>query len=120
MIGAGAAPNPVAAATLAGIELVAANPQWRDRLWANARRLKSGVRGLGFEVRDDHVPIVAITTGKAEAMKRAQQELMARGIAIQYTLYQGSGAEGVLRMTLFSTHTDDQIDRLIDELAKVV
>ena len=120
MIGAGAPPNPVAAATLAGIEMVTANPQWRERLWANARRLKSGIRGLGLEVEDDHVPIVAFAVGDAETMNRTQQELMARGIAIQYVLYQGSGPEGVLRMTVFSTHTDEHIDRLIDELGRVL
>ncbi len=45
---------------------------------------------------------------------------MERGIAIQYTHYPGAGADGVLRMVVFSTHTDEQISRLIEELGRVI
>lgn len=120
MIGASPPPSPVAAATLAGIERVAANPQWRNRLWANARRLREGIRGLGFEVESTHVPIAAFALGSAERMQQVHRELLERGIAIQYTHYSGAGADGVLRMVVFSTHTPEQIARLIEELGCLV
>jgi 7-keto-8-aminopelargonate synthetase-like enzyme len=120
MIAASAPPSPVAAATLAGIERVAANPQWRERIWANARRLKAGIRGLGFDVEPTDVPIAAFALDTAQRMRSVHRALMERGIAIQYTHYPGAGADGVLRMVVFSTHTEEQIDRLIEELGRVV
>ncbi len=120
MSGASAVPPPLAAATLAGIERVAANPQWRERLWANGRLLKKGIRSLGFEVEDSDVPIAAFRFGNSESMKQVHQELLGRGIAIQHTHYAGVGAEGVLRAVVFSTHTAEQIQRLIDELGRLV
>jgi hypothetical protein len=53
-------------------------------------------------------------------MQQIYRELLGRGIAIQYTHYTGSGEEGVLRMVVFSTHTHEQIDHLIDELGRVL
>lgn len=120
MIAASAPPNPVAAATLAGVRKVAANPQWRERIWANARRLKDGLRDLGIEVEPTDVPIAAFPLGSAERMQAVHRELMELGICIQYTHYPGAGADGVLRMVVFSTHTDEQIDRLIGELGSVI
>jgi len=118
--GASAVPPPLAAATLAGIKLVKNNPQWRERLWANARLLKQGISGLGFEVEDNDMPIAAFALGNSESMARIQRELLEGGIAIQHTRYPGVGDEGVLRMVVFSTHTKDQIQRLIDELGRLV
>jgi len=120
MGGASAVPPPLAAATLAGIELVAANPQWRQRLWDNARLLKQGIKSLGFKVEDSDVPIAAFALGDSESMAHVQRELLERGIAIQHAHYPGVGDEGVLRIVVFSTHTSDQIQHLINELRRLV
>jgi len=117
---ASAPPSPVAAATLEGLELVAANPQWRQQLWDNARLLKDGLRRLGFDVDRTEVPIAAFTLENAARMQQVHSQLFERDIAIQYSHYPGAGAEGVLRAVVFSTHTPDQIERLIDELGQVV
>ncbi len=106
MIAASAPPSPVAAATLAGVEQVRSHLEFRERIWANARQLKQGIRGLGFEVEDTDVPIAAFALEGAKEMQRVHQEPMERGIAIQYTRYSGAGADGVLRTVVFSTHTE--------------
>jgi 8-amino-7-oxononanoate synthase len=120
MCGASAVPPPLAAATLSGIELLAANPQWRTRLWANGRLLKKGIMSLGLEVEDSDVPIAAFKLGNSESMKYVHRELLNRGIAIQHTNYAGVDKGGVLRIVVFSTHTSDQIQHLIDELGQLV
>jgi 7-keto-8-aminopelargonate synthetase-like enzyme len=120
MAGASAVPPPLAAATLAGIKRVAANPQWRERLWANGRLLKKGIRSLGFDVEDSDVPIAAFKFGNLESMKKVHCDLLGRGIAIQHSHYAGVGVDGVLRAVVFSTHTPAQIQRLLDELGQLV
>jgi hypothetical protein len=53
-------------------------------------------------------------------MDRIRQELFNRGIAIQRTNYPGGGTFSVLRVVVFSTHAPEQINRLLDELKKIV
>jgi 7-keto-8-aminopelargonate synthetase-like enzyme len=53
-------------------------------------------------------------------MRGIQKELMRRGIAVAYLKYVGAPAAGVLRLTVFSTHTASQIRRLLEELAKIL
>jgi 8-amino-7-oxononanoate synthase len=119
--GTSAPPAPVAAATAKALELIAADPTMRTRLWANARRLKDGLRGLGFNLDDSPVPIACLVLGNAENMHRIQRELMRRGIAIAYmAAYSGLGPAGALRIAVFATHTPAMIDRLLDELRRIV
>lgn len=119
--GASPPPAPIAAATARAIELVMAEPERRARLWSNARRLKDGLRGVGFDVEQTPVPIVCLVVGTAENMRRIQRELMARGIAIAYmAAYSGLGPEGGLRIATFATHTEAMIERLLDELRRLV
>ncbi|MCD4726363.1 MAG: pyridoxal phosphate-dependent aminotransferase family protein, partial [Pirellulales bacterium] len=80
--GASAPVAPAAAATAKAIELLMADPDRRARLRSNVRKFKDGLRGLGLEVDDSPVPILCLTLGDADNMRRIQSELMQRGIAV--------------------------------------
>jgi len=53
------------------------------------------------------------------AMDRVCVQLLERGICIQRAHHVGAGVEGVLRVVAFSTHTAEQINRLLEESGKV-
>ena len=115
--GATAPPAPVTAASARAIELIQADPDLRARLWSNVRRLKDGLRAMGFDVDDTPVPIICLVVGDAENMRRIQRELMHRGIAVAYmAAYSGLGAAGGLRIAVFATHTEEMIRHFLDEL----
>ncbi|MFH1924747.1 MAG: pyridoxal phosphate-dependent aminotransferase family protein [Planctomycetota bacterium] len=119
--GASAPPVPAAAASARALELVITQPEMRTRLWANVRTLKSGLGQMGLDVDDTPVPIISLTLGTADAMRRIQRELAQRGIMIAYLpTYSGLGPEGALRLAVFSTHTGGMITRLLDELRQLV
>ncbi len=120
MSGATMVPSAAAAAAVKGMDLLLAHPEWRTKLWDNAKRLKNGIRAMGFAVNNTNVPVVSIALKKAEDMERVHEELTKRGIIIQLSHYVGAGAAGVLRMVAFSTHTNEQIDRLLGELKSLV
>jgi glycine C-acetyltransferase/8-amino-7-oxononanoate synthase len=120
MDGATMPPSAAAGAAVKGIELLAAHPEWRAKLWANAKRIKAGVKALGFHVDDTAVPVVSFALGKAEDMERVHEELLNRGIVIQWSHYVGAGPAGVLRAVVFSTHTNEQIDRLLSNLKALI
>ena len=96
------------------------HPELRTRLLDNGRRLKEGLRRIGFPVGDISFPVAAWKLKTAQEMDRVHQRLMDRAICIQRTHYVGAGTEGVLRAVVFSTHTFGQIDRLLAELKSLV
>jgi len=108
--------NAAIGAGLKGLELVRDHPEMRQELRRKARILKAGLRSLNIPVEDNELPMVAFTWGRAAQMEEIQHKLYKDGIFIQYTRYQGSGPEGVLRIVVFSNHSEDQIHRLISSL----
>lgn len=120
MAGATMPPSAAAAASVKGMQLLMAHPEWRTRLWAHAKRLKDGVRAMGFTVNDTVVPVVSFPLKSGADMQRVHAELTNRGIVIQLSHYVGAGPDGVLRMVAFATHTDEQIDRLLTTLKALV
>ncbi len=119
-LGSTPAPTALAAASARGIEIVSAHPEMRLRLWENAALAKAGLRKIGVETDDTPVPIAAWSLRSATAMKRVQRELFNRGIAIALMKYPGTPPQGVLRITIFSTHTAGQIEELTDALGRAL
>lgn len=115
--GATPPPPPIAAATAEGLRIVRCEPELRERLHANTRRLKVGLRNLGFDVGDGPAPIASICLDSADRMRCLQQELARRGILIAYfSQYSGLPPQGALRIAVFANHTDAMIGRLVDEI----
>ena len=116
MNGATQPTSAAAAASITGMDILMKRPELRRRLLENGRRLKAGLRSLGFPTEDTPFPVAAWKLASGAEMDRVHQALLDRGICIQRMSYVGTGAEGVLRAVVFSTHSDTQIDRLIAEL----
>jgi len=113
-----AAPPALAAGTLEALRIAQAEPWRRDQLRANARAIRDGLRGLGFEPPgepDGH--IVPIILGEAAATARAGAALRERGLLVGAvrppTVPLGSSR---LRITASTAHTPEQIARLLDAL----
>ncbi len=110
--------NAAIAASMKGLELVHKEPFLRQKLWENAYLLKAGLEPLKIASDDNQIPIVAFKLESSSQMIHLHQDLLEEGIFIQYAKYHGAGSEGVLRIVVSSTHTSDQIDRLIRSLKK--
>jgi 8-amino-7-oxononanoate synthase len=90
-------------------------------LHANARRLRAGLRSLGLTVDDAPTPIICLLLDDARQMQHLQKELMRAGIVIAYfASYSGVGPAGALRIAVFATHTSEMIDRLIDQVRRLL
>jgi glycine C-acetyltransferase/8-amino-7-oxononanoate synthase len=97
-----------------GLSIVARHPELIARLQANAHTLRQGLRALGLSVNDSPAPIIALELGDSANMQRIQRALAAEGILIAYmAAYAGLGPEGILRIAVFSSHTDDMLKQLI-------
>lgn len=108
-------PSPAAAAAAAaGIALVRQGGRLR-RLTDNVAHMRSGLRGLGFDVADSPVPIVNIA-GKHD-LAALRETLSAADIMVRWVPpggYSDAPDHETLRIAVFSTHAPEQIDRLIE------
>lgn len=114
------APSSAIAASLMGMILLRNNIELKNKLWQNATYLKTQLKKIGIETNETHVPIAAWKMNSKSEMEKVQKALLKKNIIIQYINYVGSGNDGVLRIVVFSTHTFEQIDYLIDSLKSIL
>ncbi len=122
-IGASPAPIPAAAAAGMGLRLLSENPQMRHDLWDNVASLRKGIRGLGFDIEDTPIPIVNIRGRDSLNLEHVRDELAAQDMIVFHVAANGySDAPNIesLRIAVFSTHTKDQIQRLIGAIARAI
>jgi 8-amino-7-oxononanoate synthase len=112
-------PPAVMAMAIAAIDLVRREPQRRDALWKNCRRLITGLRALGFPAQSAS-PIMPVIIGDAGRCMRFSERLLERGVFAQGirppTVPSGTSR---LRITLMATHTAEQIDRALKTVKDV-
>ena len=118
--GASAPPSPIAAATAKSLAMLN-DPSLRLKLQENVQSLRLGLRRIGLEVADSPLPMVILTLGSSSNMRRLQKKLAESGILISYIPRNaGIGSQGALRIAVFSTHTTQMIQELIDALRSAV
>jgi 8-amino-7-oxononanoate synthase len=114
-------PPPVAAASLAALQVMHEEPQRVAELRANATRFLEGARAAGFDTGlSQGYAIVPVITGSSIAAARFSQGLLERGVNVQPILYPAVPERSArLRFFLSSEHSFEDIDAAIAALAEV-
>ena len=113
-----ATPPLLAAATLAALDVIAAEPQRRQQLQANIQQLREGLQAQGWQLVESHTAIQPIIVGDAARTLALSQRLADQGVlavAIRPpTVPQGTSR---LRVTLSAAHTGEHVGCLIEVMA---
>jgi 8-amino-7-oxononanoate synthase len=116
------ASNPPAsvAVTLAALDIIEHEPERREALWRNTRRMQNGLRGLGYDIGGSETPIVPVHVGEIDAMFVFWKQLFDAGVFTN-PVHPPAVPENScrLRISLMATHTDEQIDFVLDAFATV-
>jgi 8-amino-7-oxononanoate synthase len=116
---ASGSPSNVAGVS-AAVKVVRAHPELRDQLWANVRRLRHGLRELGYVIGETESPIVPILTGEEERTIALWQRLLHEGLYVNLIVPPGCPVDAcVLRASCSAAHTPEQIARALDILGRV-
>ena len=114
-----AMPPALAAATCASLDAVESGDERRAHLDALIQRFRAGAQDLGYELMSSRTPIQPIMIGNnwtALALSRALEDEGLLVTAIRPpTVPEG---EARLRVTLSAAHTEADVDRLLQALAK--
>jgi len=116
-----ALPPAMAAAAVAALDVIEAEPERRARLWHLRDRLHEGVRRIGFDTRDSRSPIIPLLVGDADLALSLSNDLLAQGVyapAIRPPTVP-VGASRV-RMSVTAGHSPAQIDQVLEALSMIV
>ena len=116
---ASGSPSNVAGVS-AAIKVVRAHPELRDQLWANVRRLRQGLRELGYVIGETESPIVPILTGDEARTIGLWQRLLHEGLYVNLIVPPGCPVdECVLRASCSAAHSPEHLTRALDILGRV-
>lgn len=116
-----ASPPPASVASvLKALEILQREPERRQRLWDNTRRMANGLRELAFNLGLSETPIIPVIVGDNMKVfifcKRLQEEGVFVNPVVAPAVQPGNQ---LIRISLMSTHTPDQIDFALEKLAMV-
>ena len=114
-----AQPPGVAAATLAALDILADEPERRERLARLIEGFRSEAMRLGLPLTASQTPIQPLVLGDSRRVMAWAERLAARGLHVGAirtpTVPRGQSR---LRITFSATHTDDDLERLLEGLAE--
>jgi 8-amino-7-oxononanoate synthase len=120
MIFTASLPPANTAGVLAALEVLKQEPERRERLWHNARRLQDGFRSLGFDIGPTVTPIVPVLIGPLETTFVFWRKLYDSGVFTNPVVPPAVPASQCrLRTSVMATHTDDQIDFALETFGKI-
>jgi len=113
-------PAAICAGLVEAFHVMREEPEHRERLWANARRMWKGLKELGLEVGDRPSPILTVGIGREEKQPLLAVELFRAGLKCGLARYPAvPHGHAILRLTMNARHTDEDIDRTLEVVADI-
>ncbi|MDG1957473.1 MAG: 8-amino-7-oxononanoate synthase [Candidatus Binatia bacterium] len=104
-------PPATVGSAAAALEIIRSEPEIRERLWRNARRLHAGLAERGCAMQPFESPILPVVIGSSADVLHVAQQSLAEGVFAP-AIRPPTVAEGTarLRVTPIATHTEAEMD----------
>lgn len=113
-------PPSAVATVLAAMDVMEAEPERRERLWAVTKKMIEGFHSLGFDTGPTETPIVPVMIGPMEEAFLFWKELFERGVYTNAVLPPAVPRNSCrLRTSYIATHTEDQLDFVLEQFSEV-
>jgi 8-amino-7-oxononanoate synthase len=110
----------VVGGVLKALEIMQAEPDRIDRLWKNTRKMHEGFKSIGFKIGSTQTPIVPILIGSEAKAFAFAQRLYEEGVFATPAIYPAVRyGEAIVRTSFMSSHTDEDLDKVLDIFAKI-
>jgi len=116
-----ASPPPASVASVsAALDIIENEPERREALWKNTKKMFKGFNELGFEVGPSQSPIIPIVVGESQnaflMAMMLQEEGVFANVAVSPAVPDG---RALIRTSYMATHADEQLDRVLEAFKKV-
>ncbi len=113
--------TPASVATVnACLTVLEEEPERRAKLWKNVRRMKRGLEELGLDVIDGGSPILSVVIGDEDMTLEFNKMLFEHGVFVNPVISPAvPPGMGLLRTSYMATHTDEDLDLILEAFKKV-
>ena len=112
-------PPPIVAASLRAIELLSASTALRDKLAANTRFFRDGMKQTGFHILPGEHPIVPIMLGDAALAGRLAEVMLGKGVyVIGFSYPVVPQGKARIRTQISAAHSRDDLTFAIEKFAE--
>ena len=112
-------PPASVATVLAALDVIDEEPERREALWRNTRRMQEGLKSLGYDIGDSETPIIPILIGDIGTMIVLWRSLFDQGIFTNPVIPPAVPEHSCrLRISMMATHTNKQIDFVLEAFAQ--
>jgi 8-amino-7-oxononanoate synthase len=110
-------PPAAAGAALGALKIMKAEPERITQLWENTWYMKYALRQLGFDLGKSETPIIPIFIRDDMLTFQFASMLLEEGIFVNPVVSPAvKNDSSLLRLSLMSTHTTEQMDKAIDKI----
>jgi 8-amino-7-oxononanoate synthase len=113
-------PPAVCGASLGALEVLQQEPQRVEKLWDNSKKVRDGLRKLGFDIPRGAGPIMPIIVGENEKALKMSEKLLEEGVLVVAirppTVPKGTAR---LRLSVSAAHTDADVEKLFNAFKKL-
>jgi 8-amino-7-oxononanoate synthase len=115
MVFSAALPPAASATVLKCLEIIRTEPERRVQLMANAKRMKEGLAGLGYDVGNTETPVVPVVVGDDGVCFQLWKSLFERGVFTNPVVSPATPpGRALLRVSCMATHTPVVLDRALE------
>jgi 8-amino-7-oxononanoate synthase len=112
-------PPASVATVLTALDVIDEEPERREALWRNTRRMQDGLKSLGYDIGDSETPIIPILVGDIGTMIVLWRSLFDQGIFTNPVIPPAVPEHSCrLRISMMATHTNKQIDFVLEAFAQ--
>ncbi|MBM3334648.1 aminotransferase class I/II-fold pyridoxal phosphate-dependent enzyme [Candidatus Sumerlaeota bacterium] len=119
MIFSASMPPACAASVIAALDITINEPERRERLWSNTRRMLASLKQLGFDTGMSETPIIPIVVGDDMVACQMWKILQDEGLFVNPVVPPAvPPGRALIRIAVMATHTDDHLDFALEKLTK--
>ena len=109
-----------AAAALASLKIIEGEPERRQRLWTNVRRMQSAFLEMGYDVAESESAIIPVPIGEDLDTFQFWKKLHEAGLFTNPVVSPAvPRGQGLIRTSYMATHTPAELDRVIEIFAQI-
>lgn len=110
----------VAGGVLKALQIMQVEPERRDLLWKNTRKMHEGFRSLGFNIGTTQTPVVPILIGSELKAFQFTQKLFEAGIFATPAVYPAVRyGQAIVRTSYMATHTDEELNYVLETFERL-